>query len=295
MTRRLFAVSLVILALAAVWPADALAQRERGREGSRGGRIVVVAPQRGPMIYPPWYGPWGGGFGWPYQYPYPYPYPYRGYYDNSASLRIQATPRETEVYVDGGRAGIVDDFDGIFQRLHVTPGEHEIALYLAGFRSWSEHRYFGPHSDTRILHTMLQLAPGQPDDPRPLPPPPPDRGGDRRMPGDHRMMPGDRRSPPPPDQPRNPRPDEPRNPPPDRPVYEPRDFGTLSVGIQPADAEVLLDGQKQALRSGQDRLIIQLPEGVHRLVIQRTGFQPFETDLQIRRGRTLAFNVSLVK
>ena len=55
------------------------------------------------------------------------------------------------------------------------------------------------------------------------------------------------------------------------------------------------DGQRQSLRPGENRLVIQLEEGVHRLVIQKAGFQTFETDLQIRRGRTLAFNVSLVK
>ncbi|MEI6243658.1 MAG: PEGA domain-containing protein [Acidobacteriota bacterium] len=294
MTRRLLAVSLVVFALLAAWPADALAQRGDG--GGRG-PVVVVAPQRMPtVVYPPWYGPFGGPYQYPY--PYPYPYPYRGYgYDNSAQLRVQATPRETEVYVDGARAGIVDDYDGIFQRLHLLPGEHEITLYLQGFRSWSEHRYFAPSSDQRILHTMLQLAPGQPDEPRPLPPPPQDRRDPRDPP-----TPPQPRNPPPPDQPRNPpQPDRPPMPsPPDRPApgrpeNEPRNFGTLSVGIQPADAEVLVDGKKQSLAAGQDRLSLQLPEGVHRLVIQKAGFQTWETDLQIRRGRTLAFNVSLVK
>jgi hypothetical protein len=134
MTRRLLVVSFVVVGLLAAWPADALAQRG-GRGGGGRGPVVVVAPQRTPtIIYPPWYGPFGPfGYG-PYQYPYPYPYPYpyRGYgYDNSADLRIQATPRETEVYVDGSRAGIVDDYDGIFQRLHLLPGDHEITLYLA--------------------------------------------------------------------------------------------------------------------------------------------------------------------
>lgn len=295
MTRRLLAVSLVVVALAALWPAEALAQRGRGGPGG-GTRVVVVAPQRRPtVVYPPWYGPWG--MGWPYQYPYPYPY--RGYYyDDSADVRIQATPRETEVYVDGARAGIVDDYDGIFQRLSLTPGEHEITLYLAGFRTWSERRYFAPHSNHRILHTMLQLAPGQPDEPRPVPPPPPPpRDRDDRDDRD-RPQPGDRREPrmppPPPDQ------REPRNPPPDRvpverPANEPRNFGTLSVGIEPIDAEITLDGAKQTLPAGQHRLIIQLQEGVHRLIIKKDGLQTFETDLQIRRGRTLAFNVSLVK
>lgn len=252
-------------------------------------------------MYPPWYGPFGGGYGWPYQYPYPYPYPYRGYgYDGSADLRIQATPRETEVYVDGARAGIVDDYDGIFQRLHLVPGDHEITLYLAGYRTWSERRYFGPRSDQRILHTMLQLAPGQPDEPRPTPQAPPmERTEPRPLPGTAPGQPAEPRNPPVPNRPPMPRPaPEPRapeQPMPDRPMNDSRTSGTLSVGIQPGDAEVLLDGKKQSLPAGQTRLIIQLPEGVHRLVIQKTGFQTYETDLQIRRGRTLAFDVSLVK
>ncbi len=314
MTRRLLAISLVLFALFAVWPASASAQR--GRVGVRGG--ILISPQR-TVVYPPWYGPfgpYGGGYG-----PYQYPYPYRGYeYDSSADLRIEAKPRETEVYVDGSRAGIVDDYDGIFQRLHLLPGDHEITLYLAGYRTWSEHLYFGPRSSHRILHTMLQLAPGQPDEPRPMPSATQmDRTAPRRIPGDagdNPMAPGYPRNPPPPGQPRNPPPpdrpmnDRPRTdppqmePPPDRampgspagrPNDEPRTFGTLSVGIQPADAEITLDGQKQQLPRGQDRLTIQLSEGVHRLVIQKSGFSTFETDLQIRRGRTLNFNVNLVK
>lgn len=299
MTRRLLAVSALLIAIATMLPTDAFAQRGGGRGGggSRGGAVVVVAPQR-TVVYPPWYGPWGGGWWGPYgyPYPYPYPYPYRGYYyDDSADIRIQATPRETEVYVDGARAGIVDDYDGLFQRLHVTPGDHEITLYLAGFRTWSERRYFSPRSNHKILHTMLQLAPGQPDEPRPVPPPPPQMRDDRRDPGDRRdprdMPPPNRpepRDPPPPDR------AEPRNPPPpDR--AEPRNTGTLSVGIEPADAEITLDGQKQTLPSNAQRLILQLPEGVHRLVIKKSGFDTFETDLQIRRGRTLSFNVTLTR
>jgi hypothetical protein len=142
---------------------------------------------------------------------------------------------------------------------------------------------------------------------------------DRRQPNDDGRYPDDRpmsgndrrplrpRPLPQSDQPRNaPPPDQPRNPPPPEQPRTPdspdrlsanmaRNFGTLSVGIQPADAEVLLDGQKQSLEKGQTRLIIQLPEGVHRLTIQKSGFSTFETDLQIRRGRTLGFDVSLVK
>src|SRR5439155_20300398 len=63
-----------------------------------------------------------------------YPPPYR-YARADASLRIEATPKQAEVYVDGYYAGIVDDFDGTFQRLHAQPGQHEITLYLDGYRT----------------------------------------------------------------------------------------------------------------------------------------------------------------
>ena len=54
-----------------------------------------------------------------------------------ASVRLDVKPKEAEVYVDGYYAGVVDDFDGTFQRLRVEPGEHEIELWLDGYRTCS--------------------------------------------------------------------------------------------------------------------------------------------------------------
>jgi len=293
-------------------PSTALAQR--GRAGGRS-PVVVVAPQRSPtIVYPPFYGPWG----WQYPYGYGYPYPPYGYQrpywlDDAASLRIQATPREAEVFVDGARAGIVDDFDGVFQRLHLKPGSHEIALYLPGFRTWRETRYFGPRASQKILHTMLQLAPGQPDEPRPTPPPAPAASSMNGR--DDRPLPPSQRggyNPPPPSQRQQPQlpqpqppqaaqpievlpgqPAQPIEPAPEPPQPSaPRAYGTMSLGFQPGDAEVLIDGQAQKTASGQ-RFVIQLTEGVHHIVVRKNGYTSFETDLQIRRGRTLSFDVTL--
>ena len=108
---------------ALLWPAAAFAQRSRfGRGPLR--RVVVV---RG---YWPYYDPWFWGFDpWsPFLAPYPYAFGPAGYGD-AGSARIQVTPRDAEVYVDGYLAGIVDDFDGFMQRLRLPPGEHEIELY----------------------------------------------------------------------------------------------------------------------------------------------------------------------
>src|SRR5215813_460432 len=65
-----------------------------------------------------------------YPYPYPYPYYYPVYFRPEADVRVLATPKQAEVYVDGYYAGIVDDFNGVFQRLHVAPGDHAITLHL---------------------------------------------------------------------------------------------------------------------------------------------------------------------
>jgi hypothetical protein len=76
-------------------------------------------PYWGPGPY--WYGsfwyPFAGGgypyYGYPYYPYYPYGYPYDPV---SSSVRLDVKPQAAEVYVDGYRAGTVDDFDGVFQR-----------------------------------------------------------------------------------------------------------------------------------------------------------------------------------
>jgi hypothetical protein len=50
-------------------------------------------------------------------------------------LRLKIKPREAEVYVDGYSVGIVDDFDGVFQRLHVESGPHRVEVRAAGYEA----------------------------------------------------------------------------------------------------------------------------------------------------------------
>ena len=80
---------------------------------------------------------WAGPEPWfqPRLYPNPYSYgawgphlqPY-AYHWNRGTVRLEVEPEETEVYVDGYYAGVVDSYDGFFQRLHLPPGEHDIEL-----------------------------------------------------------------------------------------------------------------------------------------------------------------------
>ncbi len=82
--------------------------------------------------YPYYWGPrWGGYSYWPYNPPYYLDYedPYTGY------LRLKVKPREAEVYVDGYYVGLVDHFDGVFQRLRLQEGPHHVEIRHPGFRS----------------------------------------------------------------------------------------------------------------------------------------------------------------
>ena len=88
--------------------------------------MVVVG---GYYADPFWYDPYFVGPQWG---PYPYPYPYQWANADSA-VKLEVKPKEAEVYVDGYYAGIVDEFDGHFQHLDLTPGPHHIRIEQAGY------------------------------------------------------------------------------------------------------------------------------------------------------------------
>jgi hypothetical protein len=262
------------------WPAHADAQYRRGHPIHS--RVVVVGGGfYSPFWYGPFYDPWWG-LGYPYG-PYPPVYPYH-LYDAGASVRLEVKPREAEVYVDGYYAGVVDDFDGVFQRLSVQPGEHELELYLDGYRAVKQQIYVTPRNTFKVKYDMVRLASGEQAEPRPQPvnPPPQQAGGQPPMP------PG--QAPPP-------RPPAARRAPPAAPnaplAAQPAAYGSLAIRVQPADAEVLVDGERWRGPEAQDRLVIEVPEGRHTIEIQKPGYRTYVTDVQVRSGETTTLNVSL--
>jgi hypothetical protein len=290
-----------------LWPGEALAQRRGGHGG--GGRVsrpVVVRTHR-PVYHRSYYRPyypyyssfyWGfGGYGWYPYYPY-WSYPgyygyYRPWYDDLGALRVEVKPREAQVYVDGYFAGLVDDFDGISQRLRTKPGEHQIEVYLPGYQSIKETMLFRPGSTLKIKSVMQPLAAGeaQPAKPEPTGPPPsedqPEQGATssgpvRRVPPPYRRTPPDGVA-------VDPSPAVPADEaPPAR-----AGFGTLSVRVQPGDALVLIDGEKWEGSDDRGRISIELSEGTHRIEVQKSGFTTYSTEVRVRRGQVTTLNVSL--
>ena len=66
-----------------------------------------------------------------------YGYPYVGLQRirGDGELRLKIKPREAQVFVDGYYVGIVDDFDGVFQRLHLESGPHRIEVRAPGYET----------------------------------------------------------------------------------------------------------------------------------------------------------------
>lgn len=70
------------------------------------------------------------------------------------SLRIVDAPRDAHVFVDGYYAGVVDDYDGVFQHLNLEPGSHRIEIELDGYPVESFDVYIRP-GQTITYRSML--------------------------------------------------------------------------------------------------------------------------------------------
>lgn len=258
-----------------------------------------------PYYYPYYYGgfysPFYFSFGWGYPYGYGYG-PYGGYgyapfyygpvvYDNTGSARLQVTPRNTQVYVDGYFVGLVDEFDGYLQRLNVQIGEHDLQLYLEGHRSFEQKVLFTRGGTVKLLHTMQPLGPGETAAP-PKPVNPPPRSRANRAPYDQGQGPAPYDRQPPSQYDRQPPPQYDRQAPGPR-GGQPSEFGSLLLRVRPGDADILVDGEVWNAPEGQDQFVIELAEGAHRVEVRKNGFQAYTTTVRVRRGETVRLNVSL--
>lgn len=261
---------LVVLAALLAWPVPVEAQGRRARVG----RPVVVSAG----FYRPFYGPffghpfmWGGMWGGPMWSPFwggPWMFPMG---PQPGEARLQVSPKDTEVYLDGRLVGVVDDFDGFTQRLRVPPGEYVLTLYRDGTRPWQRPVLLAQGSTLKIQHTMEPLPDGEPMPTRPVPapdtqlPPQPAQAGHGRSAASGAEGAG----------------------------AVPAAGGALSVRVQPDAAEVLIDGETWGAAASGTRLVVTVAAGRHRVEVRMPGYETFETDVEVAPGATVPLNVSL--
>jgi hypothetical protein len=101
--------------------------------------------------YDPWYDPWYGGypaFGGGYS---------QSSFSDEGALRLKIKPRDAEVYVDGYFAGVVDEFDGVFQRLPIESGAHRIEVRAPGYETLTFEVRIAPDRKTTYQGEMQRI------------------------------------------------------------------------------------------------------------------------------------------
>ena len=195
-------------------------------------------------------------------------------FDVRAVLRLKATPDDAAVYVDGFYAGLVDDFDGVFQGLPLPPGGHRLRIYRPGYRSQSPNIYLGVGSTFTLRAALEPIGPGEQSEFPPaadrVPSPPP---GSFRVPvvrwpssTTAASLGG-------------------------RAVRAP--MGWLDVRVLPSGAAVTIDGERW-LTSDPEHVVVDLPEGTHRVTIVAPGFVSADFDVEIVDDDYQLITVNLV-
>jgi hypothetical protein len=276
------------------YSAPSNAERRHPRAGTGRGSSGGYYPGYPGYGYPGWGGGWYypgyGGYWWPYGYYGWYGGGYGGYGSywggypggwgggsvyysgrgEGGSLRVLVDPAEARVYVDGYYAGVVDDFDGLLQRLHVSPGRHEITLKLEGYKTHRMRVYVGPDA-TLKLHHDLQKGVGETQEDltggAPLPEREVRRERDDSEDDAKSIGAEDARS------------------------ELPAEFGKLQLSVQPEDASVYVDGAFRG--SGREASSLRLAPGRHRIEVVRPGFRTAESEVEVPAGETTRLKVTL--
>lgn len=107
-------------------------------------------------------------YGYGYAAPYPYLYPQHSHGHIYAvppsgalygGVRLDVTPPDAAVYVDGYYAGIVDDFDGAWQQVALEPGPHRFEIVAPGFETITFEVNVRPHETVRYRGELMRLVP----------------------------------------------------------------------------------------------------------------------------------------
>jgi hypothetical protein len=246
-----------------------------------------------------WYGVWNSPWYWGYPYGgavtvYP-----NGQYGNLGALDLDVAPERAEVYIDGQRVGVADDFDGFPTYLWLEQGTYDVVFYMSGFRTLARQYTIYPGL---IIDVEDTLEPGEAVRPEDLPAKTHERRDARIRDDRERERQYEQRG----DRPRPvaPRGDwRERNP---GAVIQPRagdeqsrdlrgEPGSLRLRIEPSDASVYLDGRfigtAETLSDLRSGLIVDA--GAHRLEVVRPGWRSETRSFQAAAGEDVELEIEL--
>lgn len=231
-----------------------------------------------------WYAP----YGW-YSWGYAPGYSYRYRSSDSGSLRLLVEPSKTRVYVDGYYAGIVDDFDGIFQRLNLPPGRHELSFKLEGYKT-HRVRLYVPYDHTIKVHHDMERGEGEGvlDDSLDKPGEEwarRDRDRDRYDRDDERERRRER------SEARRAEARDEESDEAEAPRSGTAKQASLRLSVRPEDASIYVDGSFRG--TARELSSIDLRPGKHRIEVVRPGFRTFEREVDVASNEPTELNIEL--
>jgi len=233
----------------------------------------------------PYYG-WGWWFGWrgyPYYWGGAYgsgPYPIyangRPTRQDLGALDLDVSPEKAEVYLDGQRIGVCDDFDGYPGYLWLPAGTYDVAFYHPGFKTLA--RQYTIYSGL-VIDVNDRLEPGEAVLPKDLVSKSTARREARIQEDQEKAAEAAGAN-------------EPREAP---PAMEQQGSARLDLSIEPRDASVYLDGR--FLGTGDDLANLHagliVAPGEHRLEVVRPGYEPARRSFAVTDGQEVTLAVSL--
>ena len=89
-------------------------------------------------------------------------YGYGAYDAQDGAVRIEISPKvlrdDAQVYVNEAHVGTVNDFDGFFQRLTLTPGEYDIEIRLDGYQTLTMRVFVQVGGTYKIRESLKPLV-----------------------------------------------------------------------------------------------------------------------------------------
>ncbi len=237
------------------------------------------------------WGGWGGGWGWdPYLNPYGYGprwgyttvYPEPG--ARHGALDFDVSPERAEIWVDGARIGVADDFDGFPNYLWLEKGTYDVAIYLPDFKTIARQYSIYPGL---VIDVEDRLERGESVHPADLVPKSHERR-DERLRRDREAQEEARRASEGAESwsPRSPR---------DESLDVRGEPARVRLDVLPEDASVYLDGR--FLGTGRDlsrlRAGLLVDSGTHTLEVVRPGYAPSRRTIEVAAGSDQEVEVEL--
>lgn len=237
-----------------------------------------------------WYDPW-----WAYgpRWGYPVAYPDRAFGAYGA-LDTDVSPERAEVWVDGKRVGLADDFDGFPDYLWLEKGTYDVVFYLPGYKTIARQYTVYPGM---VIDVEDRMEAGEAIHPTALGPQTHARR-DARLRDDqdrdqhlrrYREERGLEAPPEPGERGESPRAEA------GAPLDGRAEPGRIALKVEPEDASVYLDGrflgtgrELAGLRSG---LIVD--PGTHKIEVVRPGRESAERTVELESGQELEVEISL--